>query len=248
MAMDYVGKIQALLNKAEHPNTPPAEAEAAAAMAAKLMKAKGIEEAQIRSSKGQDPEEITLMVMEMPIEHGTVYYEAVYPLIVAMGGEALADTHKGEMTIVGTSSLLDSLTVLLTSLSLQMNSAFNAAGDKREAELRKLHPGWDDQQVWDAVDQWCWDYIRGWGAGVAEKIRARVGELADEAPGNALVLQTEADRIRAAYRKMFPHTVKLTGARKQHYLATAQGRQDGRNADIGDARVDGGGKATRAIG
>lgn len=248
MAMDYVGKIQALLAKAEHPNTPRAEAEAAAAMAAKLMKAKGIEEAQIRETRGDDPEEITLLIIELPTDHESVFFEAVAPMLKAMGAEAICDTYKGEMTVVGTRTLLGSIEILIASVQVQMVGAANKAGDEYESKLRVEQPRWSDDQIGDATDQWVWDYFRGYGAGLAEKIRARVGDLADEAPGNALVLQTEADRIRQWFRQAYPHTSPLKGQRVKHGDAVAKGMQDGRNTDIGDTRVDGGGGTRRAIG
>ncbi|WP_242890777.1 DUF2786 domain-containing protein [Actinomadura litoris] len=247
MAMDYVSKIQALLAKAEHPNTPRPEAEAAAAMAAKLMKEKGIEEAQIRDSQGRDPEEITLMIMDLPTEHGTVMVEAIYPMVRAMGAESLYNPSVSEYTVVGTQSLLDSIKILITTVQLQMVGAANAAGDKHEAKLRKAHADWTEDQILDATDQWVWDYIRGYGKGLSDKISERVGELKDEAPGNALVLQSEADRTRRWFEQKFPNTQKLTPMRLQNWDATKKGIADGRNTDIGDGRVDGG-KATRAIG
>lgn len=248
MAMDYVGKVKALLAKAEHPNTSPEEREAATAMAAKLMRAKGIEEAQIRDSEGRDPEEITLLILELPTDHGTVMVESLWPMIQAMGADGIINTGTGEMTVVGTKSLLDSITVLVTTVQMQMVGAVNTQGDAHEIKLRKAHPDWTDEQIWDETDRWVWDYARGYGKGLADKIRARVGELKDEAPGNALVLQTEADRIRRWFKQKFPHTGTIQPERMRNRDAIAQGIQDGRNTDIGDTRVDGGGKATRAIG
>ncbi|MGI5201659.1 DUF2786 domain-containing protein [Spirillospora sp. CA-108201] len=248
MAMDYVGKIQSLLAKAEHPNTPREEAEAAAAMAAKLMKAKGIEEAQIREARGDAPEEITILILELPTDHETVFFETVYPMLKAMGAEAICDSYSGEMTVVGTRSLLASIEILIASVQLQLVGAANKAGDEHEAKLRRQHRDWSEDRIADMTDQWVWDYIRGYGLGLGDKIRARVGDLADEAPGNALVLRTEADRIRDWYKQAFPHTSKLKGQRVKNTDAIAQGRQDGRNTDIGDTRVDSASGVRRAIG
>ncbi|MFI0406606.1 DUF2786 domain-containing protein [Actinomadura sp. 3N508] len=245
MAQDFVGKIKALLAKAEHPNTSPAEAEAYMALAAKLMKAKGIEEAHIRETRGDDPEEITLLVVELSIDHGTVMCEAVSPMIKAMGAEALYNSYTGELTVVGTRSLLGGIEILIASVQIQMIGSANKAGDEYEAKLRRQNPHWSYGQVGDAVDQWVWDYIRGYGGGLAAKIRERVGELADEAPGNALVLQTEADRIRNWFRQQFPNTVPLKGQRIQNADAIRRGARDGRNTDIGDTRVNGGASGTR---
>ncbi|WP_141575885.1 DUF2786 domain-containing protein [Actinomadura sp. WMMA1423] len=247
MAKDYVGTIRALLNKAEHPNTPREEAEALAAKAAKLMKAKGIEEAQIRAARGDAPEEVTLLILELPTEHETVFFETVYPMLKAMGAEALCDTYSGEMTVVGTRSLLASIEILISSVQLQMVGAANKAGDEHEAKLRRQHRDWSEDRIADVTDQWVWDYIRGYGLGLGDKIRARVGELADEAPGNALVLRTEADRIRDWYKQKFPHTGKLSTQRVRNGDAIAKGRQDGRNTDIGDARVNSPSGVRRAI-
>ncbi|MEV5710122.1 DUF2786 domain-containing protein [Actinoallomurus sp. NPDC052274] len=244
MAQDYAKKIKALRAKANHKNTPPEEAQALLAKVAELMMRHSIDEAALREERGDAPEEVTVATLDLPKEHGTVLMDAVYPMILAMGGEAIVI--KDVFTMVGTPSLLENLTTLFISLNNQMVTAANKAGDVHEAKLRKEHPRWSDDLINDKVDQFVWDYVRGYGKGVADKIRARRGEVINEAPGNALVLQTEEERIKAAFDLMYPHRKSMRGEALRNFDAIEAGRRAGRNADIGDTRVAN--NATRAIG
>jgi hypothetical protein len=237
--MDYTNRIKSLLAKAQHASTPRAEAEVAAAMAAKLMLKHGIDEATARAERGTGPEEIIMDHMDLPGDHGTVLVEALAPIVFAMGGQAVFASHSNRLTIVGTDTLLDSLASLLTCLTLQMVSASNKSGDQAEKQLRANHPKWSDDQIFDSVDEHVWDYTRGFGKGVADKILARRGEVIDESPGNALVLQTEADRTKAAFARMFPNVGALRPKKVGDWAAQAAGRAAGRKADLGDGRVTG---------
>ena len=58
---DQRDRINAMLNLAQHPNTPQAEAESALAMASKLMQKHGLSQSDIASSR---PEEDTTVVVE----------------------------------------------------------------------------------------------------------------------------------------------------------------------------------------
>ncbi|MEU6033987.1 DUF2786 domain-containing protein [Actinomadura sp. NPDC047616] len=240
---NYKKMIKALLDKAEHPNTNPEEAAACAAKAAELMMRFGIDAAQLRKESGRKPEDIEMFTLELPGDHGTVLIEALYPIAQAMGAKCVVID--GDLVMVGTVSMLENLEILLASLQLQMIGSSNAAGDAHEAKLRKQHPDWDDELIADMTDRWVWDYIRGFGRGVAEKIAKKRQIIIDESPGNELVLQTEQDRIRAQFHKMFPH---LRPMRQQGYSSAAAQREGfaaGKMADVGDGYV--GGQATRAL-
>ena len=58
MAIDYEGRVRALLDRAEHPETPEAEAQACAAKAAELMMRHAIDEAAVRAARGETPEPV----------------------------------------------------------------------------------------------------------------------------------------------------------------------------------------------
>lgn len=239
----YTRKIKALLAKAKHPNTPAEEAAVAASMAAELMMRHGIDESQLRDSEGRGPEEITLMDMELPDLWAKALQTGIGALAKSIGAQAII-VEAGTITMVGTQSMLDNLETLITCLEQQLVTASNREGDQQEAKIRKAHPNWSDNQVGNAVDRWVDDYIVGWGLGVAQKIENRRNAIADEAPGNALVLRTEADRVRDAFNEMFPH--RTSARRRQRDMgAVSAGHRDGQNADIGGGRVSG--KAQHAL-
>ncbi|KAB2344865.1 DUF2786 domain-containing protein [Actinomadura rudentiformis] len=244
MARDIKKTIQGLLAKAKDSAVTREESEALMARAAELMMRYGIEQAELRQEQGRKPEDITMFTLDLPDDHGDIIVEALWPICKAFGADGVQIGPK--LTLVGTVSMLDNLEMLLAALQLQMIGSANLAGDEYEKKLRKQHPSWSDDRVWDFTDRYVWDYIRGYGRGVAVKIADRRQVIIDEAPGNALVLRTEADRIKAAFKERFPNTTTARGTRYTSEEARAAGFAAGRQADIGDTRV-GGNSGTKAL-
>ncbi|MFB9837757.1 DUF2786 domain-containing protein, partial [Actinoallomurus acaciae] len=58
MTIDHESRVRALLARAEHPETPEAEAQACAAKAAELMMRHAIDEAALRARRGEGPEPV----------------------------------------------------------------------------------------------------------------------------------------------------------------------------------------------
>ena len=234
---DYGRKARALIAKANHPNTPQAEAEACTAMAAELIIRHKIDKSKLREEEGKAPEEIKVETIDLSKDFGTMFAYAIYPLIRSMGAEALL---VGEvMTVIATPSLHDTLWTLLGAMNVNMVRSANEAGDKHEALIKRQNPRWSDNKIGPIVDNYVAAFVVGYGKGLAEKITKRRKAVIDEAPGNKLVLQTEQDRIQTKYKELFPNARTGKGLSLQNQDAVEAGRKAGRAADIGDARVTG---------
>ena len=234
---DYRRKALGFLAKAEHPNTSPAEAEACTAKAAELMTKHNLGKLRLREERGQAPEKIVVETIDLTKDFGTMFAYAIYPLIRSMGAEALL---VGEvLTVIATPTLHDTLWTLLATMNINMVNAANQAGDKHEALIKKQNPRWSDNRIGPIVDKYVAAWVVGYGKGLAEKIGKRRKAVIDEAPGNALVLQTEAERIQAKYKELYPNARTGKGLGLQNQDAVEKGRAAGRAADIGDARVTG---------
>ena len=233
----YASTIQSLLARAEHPETPKEEAQAAMAMAIEWMERHNIDQTQLREKQGKAPEEITVETVELTKDFGAAFAHALYPLIKSLGAEALL---VGDvLTVVATPTLLNNLWTLLAVMNVHMVDAANRAGDEHDAMLKKRHPRWSENRTNGIVDSHVTDFVFGYGQGLAEKIAKRRAAVMDEAPGNKLVLQGETERIKAKYKELFPNTRKGKGGGIRSQEAVEQGRVAGRAADIGDARVTG---------
>ncbi|WP_242882605.1 DUF2786 domain-containing protein [Actinomadura litoris] len=234
---DYKKIIKGLLAKAGHPNTPRAEAEAAAAKAAELMMREGIDESQVRQEEGRAPEEIEIFKLQLPGDHGTVLVKAFNPIARAMGAETIVID--SDLVMVGTVSLLNNLDMILQVVEIQMYNSANAAGEKYKDKLKAQHPTWSENRVGDATMSWVYDYFRGYGMGVAEKIRKKRQTIIDESPSNALVLRKDDIRIKEAFNKQWPSWSPLGGHSISDHGAFGEGHAAGQRADLGDGHVAG---------
>lgn len=244
MARDYRKIIQALLNKAQDHAVTQEEAAILMGKVAELMMRHGISEEEIRQKTGRGPEELTVLKLDLPGDHGTVIIEALWPICQAFGAKGVVTGNM--LTLVGTVSMLGNLEIMIASLELQMVSAANKFADAFEEKARKQNPTWTESRIANTTDRQMWDFIRGYGDGVASKIARKRQEIIDETPGNALVLRTEADRIKAAFTEMFPNLSSMRGTKYSSAEAKAAGFAAGKQADIGDTRV-GGNSGTRAL-
>ncbi len=241
-------RVKALLAKAEHPATPRAEAQAAAAKAAELMVRHAISEASVRAEAGRSPEPIELDCYDIPGTggHGKARAAALAAIATDYGCEVAvygndASRYTRRLLMVGTQSSLAALRILLPSIELRMESAARAATRAYGKQLRAACSWQSRADRRTHASAFYRDYLRGYGYGVADKIRAMCGEISREAAGTgtALVLAADAARIRAEFAREFPRLGRTRAERHRHPGAQAQGREDGRRADIGTHHVSG---------
>lgn len=245
MAFDYESKIAALLTKAENEAATPAEAEAATAMAEKLMAQYAITRAQVASRRAsQDaPEEI----VTDSVRYGTSYHEA-YVMLATQVVRALGNVrcytsreafngqfrkHGHPLYIVGYKSDVDQAKLLIESLQLQSVTALGVWWKDR----RGLY-GNQSQKLRARRE-----FIRSFGGGASERIRKSRAAAMDEAessePGTALVVR---NRSQAVDEHMASLGLSRGRARSRKVDAGAAiaGAAAGRVANTGDRPIGGG--------
>ncbi len=247
MAIDYEGKVRALLARAEHPETPEAEAQACAAKAAELMLRHAIDEAELRASRGQRPEPVVYWEHTVSGRdgHARARSTGLTAVISAYGGRCAVrgdGTYRKDIVLlaVATASAHDALTLLLPSLTLQMDGAGARAA---EAYMR----GCPEELFRRKADHTRWrngylkSFLVGYGDAVAERIGAFRGVLREEnesSPSGALVLARDDRRVHEEFAARFPVLGKARGQRLRGD-GFAAGRHAGRFADIGSGAVPG---------
>ncbi len=247
MTIDHEGRVRALLARAEHPETPEAEAQACAAKAAELMMRHAIDEAALRARRGEHPEPVVYWEHTVGGRDGHAHARSAgLSAVVSAYGGACALRGNGAyrqditMLVVATRSARDALALLLPSLTLQMDGAGARAADAHMGKFpEELFRRKADRTRWR--NGYLKAFLVGYGDRVAERIEAARGRLrGDDAPADstALVLARDDERVRAEFTARFPVLGRARGARVRHDGFTA-GRDAGRFADLGSGAVPG---------
>ena len=255
MAIDYEGKVRALLSRAEHPETPEAEAQACAAKAAELMMRHAIDEAALRARRGERPEPISYWEHTVSGRdgHARARSSGLIAVVRAYGGECALrgdGTYRQDITLltVATRSAREALTLLLPSLTLQMDGAGVRAADSHIRHYpEELFRRKADRTRWR--NGYLKSFLVGYGDTVAERIAVARGELreatwAATGASCALVLADDDARVRGEFDARFPSLGRARGQRLRGD-GFAAGRDAGRFADIGSGTIDG---SRRALG
>jgi hypothetical protein len=187
-------RVRKLLARAEHPATPPAEAEACSAKAAALMSRHVIDQAMLEaSSQTSSAPVVRRIVVEAPYTMAkAVLLDRVakaFRVCVAIG----ADHGAGRRcTMVGYAADLAMTELLFTSLLLQASAAMIAAsaGHPRVKAFRR---------------SFLMGYADMIGHRLREVQRATEQEAAADTPGSAVVLVDRQARVEAAFAAEFPH-------------------------------------------
>jgi len=148
--------------------------------------------------------------------------------------------------IVGTTATVTMLELMLPSLILQAETMGRKAVKENPALVREAFDTAANCNIERRV--FFRSYLPGFGQGVAEKIAGNRAEMAEKtSEAGALVLVSDAERITNRFGKLFPaDTIKAGHADSFSGLGEAIGRRDGRTADTGQTRVNGGKKAITA--
>jgi hypothetical protein len=249
MTIDHEGRVRALLSRAEHPETPEAEAQACAAKAAELMMRHAIDEATLRARRGETPEPV--VYSEHTVHGGDGHARAratgLTAVIRAYGGACAIrgnGTYRQDIAllVVATESSRDALTLLLPSLTLQMDGAGTRAADAHMRDFpEELFRRKADRTRWR--HGYLKAFLVGYGDTVAERISAARGRLgaedsATDSPATSLVLARDDQRVRAEFTARFPVLGRAREQRVRRDGFTA-GRDAGRFADLGTGTVTG---------
>ena len=248
MTIDHEGRVRALLSRAEHPETPEAEAQACAAKAAELMMRHASDEAALRARRGEGPEPV--VYWEHAVAGGDGHARArsagLTAVVRAYGGACALrgnGTYRQDIAllVVATESAREALTLLLPSLTLQMDGAGARAADAHMGDF-------PDELFRRKADRTRWRngylkaFLVGYGDRVAERVEAARGRLRDDPAAQtgstALVLARDDERVRTEFETRFPVLGRAREQRLRRDGFTA-GRDAGRFADLGAGNVTG---------
>ncbi|PPK63502.1 DUF2786 domain-containing protein [Actinokineospora auranticolor] len=237
-------KVAALLAQAEDKGVTPEEAQAFAAKAAELLARYSLDAATLRAEKGQKPEPVSTYTFTVSGQgcHGKARTSLHWFVAEAVG--CMAVTKGDDMTTndrlviaIGTASMIDTLKTLLPWIMAQAENSARLATPLHMSQMDTSHLTTANRNI--IRRDYFRSYLKGYGQGAAEKIRATRTDLAEEVKNSpkALVLVRDADRISAEFARRFPKTVKGRGS-KTTAAGHAAGVRAGRAADTNQGKVN----------
>lgn len=179
-----IEKVRAILERANHPNTPQAEAETALALAYRLMAKHGIEESDVVSrAKGRITSKSFTITGPYRVRRGTLFHILATSLSCADYRDMEIGTRDAVVMVAfGTDDDLFALETLFTAADLLALRTM-PRGDRR----------------------WRTSWWHGFCAGVEHKLRAEHRTIIRETPGAGLVLVERTERAQRVMRESTPH-------------------------------------------
>jgi hypothetical protein len=233
--------IRALLAKAEHENTPPPEAEALSAKAARLMEKYSIDQAMLdAAAQVIKPTAVGRRIISFA-GHDFIGHKQDLLHSVALHNACttvVTETRISEPRsfVFGYESDLDLTEMLYTSLLIQAQNALIAEDIPFGETPRSFTASWWTGYVGKIATRLY--YSRGNAEVAAEKSQ----------PGTALVLKNRKAEVEKAQRAEFPETRKVSRGRGGSSRAgRAAGYAAGSRASLGPAGSISGGSASRAL-
>jgi len=206
-----IEKVRAILERANHPNTPQAEAETALALAYRLMQKHGLEESDVaRTSNKRSPDAriITKTVTitgPYRVRRGTLFHILATSLSCADYRDMETESRDAvTMVAFGAPDDLFALETLFTAADL--------------LALRSMPKG--DRR-------WRTSWWHGFCAGVEEKLRAEHRGIVRDSPGAGLVLVERTERAQRIMRDSTPHLHSSRGSFVSDRDAYGVGRSAG---------------------
>lgn len=184
-----IEKVRAILERANHPNTPQAEAETALALAYRLMQKHGLEESDVaRSADTRSPDaRITSKTFNITgpyrVRRGTLFHILATSLSCADYRDMETGTRDAVVMVAfGTTDDLFALETLFTAADLLALRSM-PRGDRR----------------------WRTSWWHGFCAGVEQKLRTEHRTIVRDSPGAGLVLVERTERAQRVMRESTPH-------------------------------------------
>ncbi|WP_394298797.1 DUF2786 domain-containing protein [Allosalinactinospora lopnorensis] len=254
-----IERVRGLLRMAEDPSVTDAESQAFTAKAAELMTRHAIAEAEARAQRGEAAESVTRL--DFPVSgvggHGKARVKALAGIAAAYGcqsavrGNTSANTER-TLIIVGTVTALDSLRVLLPSITMQMEASARLTARNHVADLREMR-NYDRSTLATERNRFYRSFIRAYGYAVAERIREFRARLREEpsaqaaengsgsaaaageetARGAELILREDVHRVQEEFHRRFPQLRPTRPERTHHRAGARAGYIRGRRADLG---------------
>jgi Protein of unknown function (DUF2786) len=226
LSSDVLARIRKLLAVAEHPNTPPEEADTATRAAERLIAKHAIDEALLEATAPTKarPESRTI-VIDAP--YATAKTRLAGVIATAHGVRAITIQGPNEpvrVTLIGFAADLQVVELLYTSLLLQVTTSVRRQSESGRAFRRA--------------------FLIGFAAEVGERLRAARGEAVSDADAagasTALALRDRQHDVDDAVREQFPRlrTTRTTVSDRRGLIA---GQRSGAAADLGSGgnRLDG---------
>jgi hypothetical protein len=215
LSTDVLARIRKLLAVAEHPKTPPEEADTAARAAERLIAKYAVDEALLDATAEtkSKPQSRTIVVDPPYASAKTMLAGAV---AAAHGVRAITVRRPDEVvrvTLIGFAADLQLVDLLYTSLLLQATTAVRRQPQSSRAFRRS--------------------FLIGFASEVGARLTAARREAVAEAVGasTALVLRDREQEVEAAVREQFPHLrASRTTISDRHGLVA--GRHSGARADL----------------
>jgi hypothetical protein len=214
-------RVRKLLARAEHPTTPPAEAEACSAKAAELMSRHLIDRAVVDAGRQHRDEPVVRRIfVDPPYTVGKVVLldevAKAFGIRVAIGGGSHSSRRR--CTLVGFTADLAMVELLFTSLLLQASTAMRVASEG--------HPN-----VKAFRRAFLFGYASTIGARLCAVRQETVRDATAATPGTDLVLVDRQERVDVAFQHEFPRlgTFRATMSSGSGFVA---GRNAGVQADL----------------
>lgn len=201
-----IEKVRAILERANHPNTPQAEAETALALAYRLMAKHGIEESDLGARPdGRITSKTFTITGPYRVRRGTLFHILATSLSCADYRDMETGTRDAVVMVAfGTDDDLFALETLFHAADL--------------LALRTMPPG--DRR-------WRTSWWHGFCAGVERKLRAEHRTIVRESPGAGLVLVERTERAQRIMRESTPHLHASRGSWASDRDAYGAGRTVG---------------------
>ena len=201
-----IEKVRAILERANHPNTPQAEAETALALAYRLMAKHGIEESDLAGrSEGRITSKTFTITGPYRVRRGTLFHILATSLSCADYRDMEIGTRDAVVMVAfGTNDDLFALETLFTAADMLALRTM-PRGDRR----------------------WRTSWWHGFCAGVERKLRAEHRTIVRESPGAGLVLVERTERAQRIMRESTPHLHTSRGSWVSAREAYGAGREAG---------------------
>ena len=227
---DVLTRVRKLLAVAEHPSTPPGEADAAARAAERLIAKYAVDEALVEAAA---PTRAAPKARSLLVDAPYATAKTTLVGVVAAAYDVRAISHRGSepllMTLIGFEADLAAVDLLYTSLLLQATTAMRRQ-TMRGRGFRRA-------------------FLIGFAAEVGDRLAAARQEAVAHAGGTAtaLALRDRARDVDAAVRAQFPR-LRTTRATVSDHGGLFAGRASGATANLAAGRNQVGAQAARRLG
>lgn len=214
LSSNVLARVRKLLAVAEHPKTPPEEADNAARAAERLIAKHAIDEALLEAAaETKTRPESRSMVVEAP--YATAKTRLAGAVASAHGVTAITVRGSAEplrVVLVGFPADLQVVDLLYTSLLLQATTSVRGQANSGRAFRRA--------------------FLIGFAAEVGERLRATRREaVADAGASSALAVRDRRQDVDDAVREQFPH-LRSSRATVSDRSGLMAGRRSGANANL----------------